>query len=142
MIGPFPRAYAASKHGLEGMWQSLRRELMLYGIDVNLIEPGYVNIFIAEGRKGLAPRYIGEAVHTALTVREPQVVYTIVRHKVKNWTLPMLLPRRPLDRLIGKQLGLGSHKGEMVHLRGSDRSDHASLTGSLGASLLVGSWTA
>ncbi len=133
--GPFLGAYAASKHGLEGMSESLRRELMLYGIDVILIEPGYVNtpildkaeaedfgiyrdtdygaildrfskFFIAEGRKGLHPRAIGEAVHTALTVRKPKIVYTIVRQKLKNWTLPMLLPRRTLDRLIGKQLGL------------------------------------
>jgi NAD(P)-dependent dehydrogenase (short-subunit alcohol dehydrogenase family) len=31
--GPFLGAYAASKHGLEGFSESLRRELMLYGID-------------------------------------------------------------------------------------------------------------
>ena len=133
--GPFLGAYAASKHGLEGMSESLRRELMLYGIDVILIEPGYVNTptldkaeaedfgiyrdtdygpilarfvkaFIAEGRKGLPARAIGEVVHTALTVRRPRVVYTVVQQKFKNWTLPMLLPRRTLDRLIGKQLGL------------------------------------
>lgn len=135
MGAPFLGAYAASKHGLEGMSESLRRELMLYGIDVILIEPGYVNTpildkaeaedleiyrdtdygpilkrfieyFITEGRKGLAPRAIGEAVHKALTVQTPKVVYTVVRQKFKNWTLPMLLPRRTLDRLIGKQLGL------------------------------------
>ena len=135
MGAPFLGAYAASKHGLEGMSESLRRELMLYGIDVILIEPGYVNTpildkaeaegfstyrdtdyesllkrfakyFISEGRKGLEPRAIGEAVHAALTVRKPKVVYTVVRNKFKNWTLPMLLPRRALDRLIGKQLGI------------------------------------
>ena len=136
MGAPFLGAYAASKHGLEGMSESLRRELMLYGIDVILIEPGYVNTpildkaeaedyslyrntdyasllerfakyFISEGRKGLETRTIGEAVHAALTVRKPKVVYTVVRDKFKNWTLPMLLPRRTLDRLIAKQLGLG-----------------------------------
>ena len=31
---PFMGAYAASKHGLEAMSDSLRRELMMYGIDV------------------------------------------------------------------------------------------------------------
>ena len=134
MGAPFLGAYAASKHGLEGMTESLRRELMLYGIDVVLIEPGYVNTpildkaeaddfgvyrdtdygpvllrfakyFITEGRKGLPPRAIGEAVYKALTVRKPKVVYTVVQQKFKNWTLPMLLPRRTLDRLIGKQTG-------------------------------------
>jgi hypothetical protein len=96
MGAPFLGAYAASKHGLEGMSESLRRELMLYGIDVILIEPGYVNTpildkaeaediepyrhtdygvsldrfkkaFIAAGRKGLSPRAVGEVVHKALT---------------------------------------------------------------------------
>lgn len=34
---PFIGSYAASKHALEGMSASLRRELMLYGIDVIVI---------------------------------------------------------------------------------------------------------
>ena len=135
MAAPFLGAYAASKHGLQGMSEALRRELMLYGIDVILIEPGYVNTpildkaeaedfalyrqtdyaaslerfvryFIAEGRKGLPPQAIGEAVHTALTVRRPSVSYTVVQQKFKNWTVPSHLPKRLLDRLIGKQLGL------------------------------------
>ena len=135
MAAPFLGAYAASKHGLQGMSEALRRELMLYGIDVVLIEPGYVNTpildkaeaedfgiyrhtdyaaslerfvkyFIGEGRKGLPPQAIGEAVHTALTVRKPAVSYTVVQQKFKNWTIPSHLPKRLLDRLIGKQLGL------------------------------------
>jgi short-subunit dehydrogenase len=39
---PFAGAYAASKFGLEGYSDSLRRELMLFGIKVILIEPGSV----------------------------------------------------------------------------------------------------
>lgn len=34
---PFIGSYAASKHALEGMSTSLRRELMLYGVDVIVI---------------------------------------------------------------------------------------------------------
>ena len=133
--GPFLGAYAASKHGLEGMSESLRRELLLYGIDVILIEPGYVNtpildkaekenyaqyseteyapilerfrkMFIAEGRKGLEPHAIAEAVCKTLTIPSPKVSYTIVRQKLKNWTIPMMLPKRTVDRVIGKQFGL------------------------------------
>ena len=135
MGAPFVGAYVASKHGLEGMSESLRRELMLYGIDVILIGPGsvvtpiwdkaeaddaekyrhtdyaasldrFTKYFIAEGRKGLSPRSIGEAVHTALTVRRPKVRYAVVPQRFKNWTLPRLLSKRLLDRLIGKQIGL------------------------------------
>ena len=39
---PFVGAYVASKHGLEGMSESLRRELLLYRIDVIVIGPGSV----------------------------------------------------------------------------------------------------
>jgi len=42
MAAPFIGPYAASKHALEGMSASLRRELMIYGIDVVIIGPGAV----------------------------------------------------------------------------------------------------
>ena len=132
---PFLGAYVASKHGLEGMSESLRRELLLYGIDVIVIGPGSVatpiwdkaesadlnayqgteyapildrfrKYFIAEGRKGLPPEEIGRVVHVALTTARPKVRYAIVRQRLVNWTLPMLLPKRVLDKIIGKQLGL------------------------------------
>ncbi len=132
---PFLGAYAASKHGLEGMSESLRRELMLYGIDVVVIGPGavataiwdkaerdeygpyrntdygtiiqrFAEYFIAEGRKGLAPEVVGEAVYQALTAAKPNVRYAVVGKKLQDWTLPRLLPKRMVDRLIGRQTGL------------------------------------
>src|ERR1700719_3047703 len=39
---PFTPAYSASKHAIEGLSESLRRELMLFGIDVIIIAPGPV----------------------------------------------------------------------------------------------------
>jgi len=136
---PFLGMYAASKHGLEGMSESLRRELMLYGIDVIIIEPGYVNTpildkaeagdagtykmtdygailerfskaFLALGRNGLHPSAIGKVVHTALTVRHPQSTYTVLQRKFMNWTLPRMLSKRTVDRILGSQLGLVRHK--------------------------------
>mgnify|MGYP000748217913 CR=1 FL=1 len=43
---PFVAPYTSSKHALEGFSDSLRRELMLYGIDVILIEPGPIKTAI------------------------------------------------------------------------------------------------
>ena len=47
-----PPAYVASRHALEGMSETLRRELMLYGLDVIVIAPGAV--VTAIGTKGEA----------------------------------------------------------------------------------------
>src|SRR3981081_911343 len=39
---PLMSAYSASKHAIEGLSESLRREMMLFGIDVIVIAPGAV----------------------------------------------------------------------------------------------------
>ena len=132
---PFLGAYVASKHALEGMSESLRRELLLYGVDVIVVGPGAVvtpiwdkaeaddysafagteygplidsfrDYMLQEGRKGLAAERIGETVLTALTAAHPKVRYAVVPQRFKNWTLPMSLPKRMLDRMVGKQIGL------------------------------------
>src|SRR6202789_1773877 len=94
---PLIGAYSASKCGLEGMSDALRIELMLFGIDLVLIEPGTVNTamydkgekedlsefkqteyweavqkfqkwIVNEARtNGLPPERLGEAVHLALS---------------------------------------------------------------------------
>ena len=52
--------YAASKFALEGLHDSLRREIEPFGISVSLIQPGYVKSYISqntrEGSKGLEAR--------------------------------------------------------------------------------------
>lgn len=131
---PFIGAYAAAKHGLEGLSESLRRELMLYGIDVVIVGPGAVatpiwdkaeqidtaayagtdydavfqhfgEYFVREGRKGYPPERIGEVILQALTVPKPRVRYAVVPQRFRNWTLPRLLPRRIVDRIIARGLG-------------------------------------
>jgi NAD(P)-dependent dehydrogenase (short-subunit alcohol dehydrogenase family) len=133
---PLIGAYSSSKAGLEGMSDALRRELMLFGIDVVIIEPGTVNtamynkgekedlsefkqteyweavqnfqkFIVAEARNnGLSPERLGEAVHVALSTAKPKARYAVVPQRFKNWTLPRLLPTRMLDTYLAKQMGL------------------------------------
>ena len=133
---PLLGAYSSSKSGLEGMSDVLRRELMLFGIDVVLIEPGTVNTamydkgekedlsefkqteywdavqnfqrwIVNEARSnGLPPERLGEAVHVALSTAKPRARYAVVPQRFKNWTLPRLLPTRMLDSYLAKQMGL------------------------------------
>jgi short-subunit dehydrogenase len=133
---PLLGAYSASKFGLEGMSDALRRELMLFGIDVVIIEPGTVNTamydkgekedlsefkrteyweavqnfqkyIVTEARAhGLSPERLGEAVQVALTTAKPKARYAVIPQRFKNWTLPRLLPARMVDAAVSKQMGL------------------------------------
>ena len=132
--GPFLGAYAASKHGVEGLSESLRRELMLYGIDVIIIGPGsvatpiwdkaeqvdlsmYANTeyveaarrvreyMIRDGRNGYPPEKVGEVVWHALTTPNPRVRYAVIPGSSIRRILQMLLPKRMVDRIIARNLG-------------------------------------
>ncbi len=131
---PFGAPYNASKFALEGLSESLRRELLLFGIDVIVIGPGSVATPIwdkaqridltpyhntpyalplehfraealAEAKRGLPPERIGEAVLHVLTAARPKVRYAVSPQPVQDWMIRNL-PKRLVDRLIGKRLGL------------------------------------
>ena len=130
---PFLGAYASSKFALEGMSESLRRELLLFGIDVIVVGPGaiatpiwdkadaldsasfastpYRNALsrfkdhaVAIGRKGLPPEAVGEAVKRALTVSRPKTRYTVTPDPIRTF-LVNALPKRVVDRILARQLG-------------------------------------
>ena len=132
----FAGGYSASKFGLEGFSESLRRELMLYGIDVIVVAPGAIvtaiwdkaeatdiseyentdyglplktfkSYSIKEGRKGYPPERVGEVIYKALTTRNPRVRYPVVPNHLFNWAIPRILPKRMLDKIIAKNFGLG-----------------------------------
>ncbi|HEY2872758.1 MAG TPA: SDR family NAD(P)-dependent oxidoreductase [Reyranella sp.] len=131
---PLSGPYAASKFGLEGLSESLRRELMLFGIDVVVVAPGAVatpiwdkaeefdttpfettpyaapikamrSFMISLGRKGLPPEKIGEVVKTALTIAKPKVRYTVAPNSMQQ-LMTSILPKRTVDNLIARRLGL------------------------------------
>lgn len=134
VASPFLGPYSASKFALEGLSESLRRELLIYGVDVIIIAPGaiatpiwdkadaldvsrYANTpykasldlvkkyMVGLGQKGLPPERIGEVVHTALTTTSPKTRYIVTPEPLTNW-LGNNLPKRVLDNTIAKRLGL------------------------------------
>lgn len=131
---PFVGAYSTSKHGLEGFSETLRRELILYGIDVIIVGPGpiatpiwdkaeqvdlslYANTdyvesarraqayMIRNGKNGLPPERVGEVVWHALTTRSPRVRYAVVGRDFLRRLMQQLLPKRLVDRIVAKALG-------------------------------------
>jgi len=132
--GPFLGPYVASKHGLEGFSETLRRELMLYGIDVIIIGPGAVatpiwdkagqadisiyekteyfeagqrllKYMVKDGKNGYPPEKVGEVTWHALTTPKPRVRYAVVPgNPIRNF-IQSLIPKRMLDNIIAKNLG-------------------------------------
>jgi hypothetical protein len=132
---PFVGPYSASKHALEGMSDALRRELMLYGIDVILVEPGPVktdiwkkmpdpenNIFLQSDfepalrkfnsmfkqleNKGLDADVIAKRIEKIINSISPKTRYVLSPNKLRDHILPGLLPDRWLDKAMSKALGL------------------------------------
>jgi NAD(P)-dependent dehydrogenase (short-subunit alcohol dehydrogenase family) len=132
---PFLGAYAGSKHALEAMSDALRRELMLFGIDVIVIEPGSVSTdiwdkaeqvdisryaqtgyapilarmrqeFIKSGRTGLKAEVVGRTIRQALESAHPKTRYALPDNWITGWVLPRMLPDRWLDRIVAARTGL------------------------------------
>ena len=131
---PLIAPYSMSKHALEAFSESLRRELLLFGIDVIIIGPAAVKTPIWDkaqdvdvsvysnspyfkalqtmrsymlqlGATGLPVERLGELVHRVLTIPRPKVRYAISNQRLQMAMLAVL-PKRLLDRVIGKRLGL------------------------------------
>lgn len=131
---PFLAPYNASKFAIEGLSESLRRELLIFGINVIVVGPGAVatpiwdkaeqvdasvyratpygpalerlrSYMLSIGKNGLPPQRIGQTVLEALTAPRPNVRYAVSPQPLQDF-LGRNLPRRVVDRMIGGRLGL------------------------------------
>lgn len=131
---PFVGPYSSSKFALEGYSQSLRRELMLYGVDVIVIGPGAIatpiwdkaeqgdlkrfeetpyapylervaDYMVKSGREGLPASDVGALIWRVLTEDEPKTRYHILRRPFMDRALPRMMNPRAVDRIIAKRLG-------------------------------------
>lgn len=127
---PFLGPYVTSKHALEGLSDSLRRELYMFDIQVVIIEPGNISTPIwSKARK--APAYFGPEHDSILAFKEQLIDIQIARSipvvevdnvilkavsakKVKvryqvmqgKWKFNLIrcLPTKWVDTMIGKRL--------------------------------------
>ncbi len=136
VASPFLGAYVATKHACEALTDSLRRELVVYGIDAIAIGPGsvktpiwakaeekneggpyadtpwgkalriYEKIMLKGGRTGLPPEAVAKDIEAALTDEKPKARYAPVPDKMTNFILPSLMPKRMLDKVMWKRFAL------------------------------------
>ncbi|MEM6413328.1 MAG: SDR family oxidoreductase [Pseudomonadota bacterium] len=136
---PFLSPYAMSKHALEAFSASLRRELLMHGIDVVVVGPGAVKTPIwnkgeeldvepyleteyapllermkglmkEQGEIGIEASKVGELVADILTGKAGKTRYAIMRHKLMNWIIPRLIPERLLDIGMADRFGINKRK--------------------------------
>ena len=133
---PFLGAYTATKHAVEAMTDTLRRELVIFGIDAIAVGPGSVKtpiwdkaeeansdgpysgsawsdalkqfeqVMLKGGRDGLPPEQIAKVIEIALGDATPRARYSPVPNKLTNWYIPTLLPKRVLDGVFRKRFGM------------------------------------
>lgn len=136
---PFMGAYAASKHALEALSDSLRRELLIYGVDVIVIEPGAIDTpiwdkaahirtafqeteygpvlqtvdLLAARRRAMPVATVTRRVIDAIEHRRPKARYVIPDQRLKYWLIPRMLPDRWLDRIIDKMLNFQAVRDDL-----------------------------
>jgi len=140
IASPFQGVYASSKHAVEGLSDSLRRELAPHGVKVSVVRPGFINTpfghqeqqalepYAGEGEpyaeqvrifkkwhaKGHpnapSPMVVAEAVLHALTAERPHSRYTAPLKMLGALALRNLLPSAITDRILERVNGLNAYQ--------------------------------
>ena len=136
IAAPFQGAYASSKHAVEGLSDTLRREVRPFGIKVSIIRPGFINTpFGEQEQEGLEgylgndmpydedirrfkswhakghpsappPTVVADAVLKALTAENPDARYPVPGQSRMNLALRNALPTSATDAILRRVMGL------------------------------------
>lgn len=140
LAAPFMGAYASSKHAVEGLSDSLRREAAPFGIKVSLVRPGFIHTpFGGPEQEGLAtyaeagrpyaafvaafkawhakghpngapPEAVADVIFRALTAARPHTRYTAPMRYIGPIILRNTLPSAIVDRVFARVNGVASVK--------------------------------
>jgi len=129
---PFSGPYASSKHAIEGWSDSLRRELIPFGVKVIVVETALINTPLwdqdSEGRvgqyrdslfyeanrrklehetaeaktRGVHPAEVAQTVYRAMEAKDPKTRYLVTNHPVLH-RLVKILPDKLLDKAVVRE---------------------------------------
>ena len=85
---PTQGAYSASKHALEGVSNALRMELYSFGIDVVLIEPGYIITGLQKASAELSKSYFQKSQASAYADLYARFYTSVNASRAKSKTTP------------------------------------------------------
>lgn len=133
---PFLGAYVTAKHAMEGLSKVLRIELQLYGIDVIVVGPGIIHTpiwdkaekqtfeqykqtdyyqpyqsFSTLMRQMLASQAMdtekfSKKLFRIFQLRHPKPRYAVLKNKLLNWTILLLIPTRIINRIYAQKIDL------------------------------------
>ncbi len=128
---PFMASYCSSKHALEGFSESLRRELLIYGIKVIIIAPRafktaiwdksnvddraskfnkteysrafqkFTNFIKDSSKQGQDVKDLAQKIHQIAMKKKPKVKYSLGPSGLQFYLI-RTLPKRFIDKVLGK----------------------------------------
>ena len=130
---PFMSPYCGSKHAVEGVSESLRRELMHLGIKVIIVGPtaiktpiwekegievsdnvrkgifgkqvaNFIYMFSKSGEKAMPAQEFAQKVVVIFEKKKPKSRYAISANRLEEWLMPRYMPAETVDSSIGKML--------------------------------------